>query len=317
MAERPLWRGYLRLALVTCPVVLITARREKGGLHFNYINPETGHRIRMITVDAETGEELERRSLVKGYEFQKDHYVLLEDEDFEAARIESSSNITISKVLAGDTIDPLYFDASYYLLPDGDAGEEVYAVLRDALAKSGAIALSRIVLNRRERPVAIMASGKGIVLHTLHEEGDLLSAEDAFASLGRTKSDPGMVKLAEQLLERQADEFDPADTEDRYEARLRELIDAKIKGEGFVQPEEEEPPSNVVDLMAALKASLGKEKARAPAGKASVASLDEARSARGKSTKAPVGKPASRSKTSARKPPVKKNTKASTRKRTA
>jgi DNA end-binding protein Ku len=279
MSARPIWRGTLRLALVTCPVALVNVTQERQDLHFNLINPETGHRVRLLTVDAETGDELDRRELVKGYEFQKDHYVLLDDEDFERARIPSSSTMTIDKVVRAAAIDPLYFDHSYYVLPDGEAGTDVYVVLRDALAHTANAALSRLVLQRRERPAAITASGRGLVLHTLHEEGDLASPREAFAGL-----DAAMVKLAEQLLERQAGKFDPGDTEDRYEARLREVIDAKIRGQGFTPPEEEEPPSNVVDLMAALKASLGgrsgEKKEKKPARRAPQKALRKAARAR-------------------------------------
>jgi DNA end-binding protein Ku len=257
MAERPIWRGHLRLALVSCPVALITAHRERGNLRFHYINPETGNRIRMVTVDAQSGQELERRDLTKGYEFRKDHYVLMGEEDFETARVDSSSTVTIDKFVPAGSIDPIFFDSSYYMVPDGDAGEDVYAVLREAIGKSKVMALSRVVISRRERPVAIMPMGKGLVLHTLHEESDVTSAESAFAGVPTSKADPAMVRLAEQLIERQLGEYDPADVEDRYEARLREVIEAKIRGEGFEpEAEPEAETSNVIDLMAALKASL-------------------------------------------------------------
>lgn len=130
MAQRPVWRGYFRLALVSCPVALYSAHRDSGNLRFHLINPKTGHRIKMITQDAETEEPVSRRDLVKGYEFKKDHYLLMTDEDFESARVESSTNMTVEKFVDADSIDPLYYDASYYVAPDGDAGKDVYTVLR-------------------------------------------------------------------------------------------------------------------------------------------------------------------------------------------
>jgi len=209
MAQRPIWRGYLQLALVTCPVAMYAANHDRGSLHFNLINPRTGNRIRMVTQDAETGDELTRKDLVKGYEFKKDTYVVLTDEDFESARVESSSTIKIDKFVDIASIDPIYFDASYYLAPDGKAGKDVYAVLRDAITSTGKMALARVVIARRERAVRIMPMGPGLVAHTLHEERDLNNARDVFDDLPTGKSDPEMVKLATQLIERQAGKYDP------------------------------------------------------------------------------------------------------------
>lgn len=257
MELRPTWRGHLRLALVSCPVALYPAIHDRSNLHFNLINPKTGHRVRMITRDAESDEEVSRSDLVKGYEFRKDHYLLMDDADFEAARIESSSMLTVEKFVPAASIDPLYFDTSYYLAPDGDAGTDVYLVLHAAIDKSGMIGLSRVVMAQRERVVALMVHGKGFVAHTLHEERDLNSAKAAFGDLPEGKPDPEMIKLAQQLIERQTGKYDPADWEDRYETRLREVIDAKLKGEGIEMAPEEEDRSNVIDLMTALKQSLG------------------------------------------------------------
>ena len=175
-----------------------------------------------------------------------------------SARIESSSTMTVNKFVARDVIHPIYFDTSYYMVPDGDAGQDVYVVLRDAIAASGMAALSRLVISRRERAVAILPLEKGMVLHTLHEPRDLYAYDTLFDRVPDARPDAAMVKLARQLIERQEGKFEPADTEDRYETRLREVIEAKLKGEG-IEPEapEEERGDNVIDLMAALKRSLG------------------------------------------------------------
>ncbi len=257
MASRPIWRGHLRLALVSCPIALHSVVRGGSGIHFHFINPKTGHRIRMATLDAETDDEVSRSDLVKGFEFEKDRYVLLDDDDFEQARIESSSVLTITKFVDIASIDPVFFDSSYYLAPDGDAGRDVFVTLRDAIGKARAAALSRVVMNRREHAVAIMASGEGMVCHTLLQPSDLHDPRPLFADLKTVKSEAAMLDLAGQLIARQQGTFEPADTEDRYEARLHEVIDAKLQGEG-ISPEEQEEPDrgNVVDLMAALKASL-------------------------------------------------------------
>jgi DNA end-binding protein Ku len=276
MPQRPIWRGNLRLALVSCPVALYSANHDRGSLHFNLINPATGNRIRMITQDAETGDTLSRGDLVKGYEFKKDHYLIIDDEDFESARIESSSVVKIDKFVDAASIDPIYFDASYYVAPDGDAGQDVYVVLRDAIASTGKIALSRLVIARREHPIAIMPMCKGLVIHTLHEERDLNDYAGLFDTIPDAKPDPDMIQLATQLIDRQTSEYDPADVEDRYETRLRAMIEAKLKGEG-IEPEAEEAPdhSNVVDLMAALRKSLG-QSSEAPSAASKTAAAPKA-----------------------------------------
>lgn len=274
MAPRPIWRGHLRLALVSCPVALHSVVRGSSGLHFHLINPGTGHRIRMAALDAETDDELSRADLVKGYEFEKDRYVLLDDDDFEQARIESSSVLTISKFIDAASIEPVYFDTPYYLAPDGDAGLDVFVVLRDAIRKARAAALSRVVVARREHAVAIIPSGEGMICYTLLQPSDLWDPGPFYEDIRPIRSEPPMLELAAQLIARQQGKFQPSDAEDHYEARLREVIEAKLKGEGITA---EEPPApdrdNVVDLMAALKASLGQAAGSAPkrpAGKAAV-----------------------------------------------
>ncbi|HEX3346560.1 MAG TPA: Ku protein [Acetobacteraceae bacterium] len=279
MAERPVWRGHLRLALVSCPVALYPAKSERSNLHFHFINPETGHRVRMITQDAETGEELSRRDLAKGYEFKKNHYLIMTDDDFEAARVESSTTMNIEKFVPVDAIDPIYFENSYYVVPDGDAARDVFVVLREAIRQSGRMALSRLVISRRERPIALMAMDNGLVAHTLHEQKDVHDAHHLFDQIPAGKPDAEMVQLARQLIDRQTGPFEPSDMEDRYEARLREVIEAKLRGEGIEpEPEEEEDRGNVIDLMSALKKSLQTnansartpEQAKAATAKASV-----------------------------------------------
>ena len=152
------------LALVSCPVALFSAQHDRNTARFNMINPVTGNRIRMVTVDAETGEPVERGQTVKGYQFKKDHYLIVTEDDLASVKIESSSVITIDKFVRANAIDPVYFDASYYVAPDGEAGKDVYAVLREAISKTGRIALSRVVIGQRERTVALRPMDDGLVL---------------------------------------------------------------------------------------------------------------------------------------------------------
>ena len=216
----------------------------------------------MKTVDAETDQEVQRRDLVKGYEFRKDQYLLLSDTDFDSVKVESSSVINIEKFVEADSIDPIYYASSYYLAPDGDAGSDVFAVLRQAVAETGKVALARVVIGQRERTIAVRAMDGGLVAHTLDEQRDINDARSIFGEAAEIKTDHEMVALAKQLIQRQTTTYDPSDLEDRYEARLRALIDAKLKGEGIDVSEPAEPDrTNVVDLMAALKKSLAQEAA--------------------------------------------------------
>ncbi len=267
MALRPIWRGHLRLALVSCPVALFNARHDREALHFHLINPGTGNRVRMVTQDGETSEELRRADLVKGYEFERNRYLIMAEDDFEAARTETSTTMKVDKFVTAGSIDPVYFDASYYMAPDGDAGDDVYAVLQTAFKETGCIALSRVTIARRERAVLIAPVSGGLAVHTLLEERDLNRASDVFSKTMTHKPDTEMVALAKQLIARQAGHYDPADVEDRYETRLRAVIAAKLEGQGL-QADAATPvrQDNVVDLMAALKKSLGQtpETARPP-----------------------------------------------------
>ena len=180
MAQRPVWRGHLRLALVSCPVALFSAKHDRTSIKFNLINPETGNRIKMVTQDAETGKELQRRDLVKGYEFRKDQYLLLTDDDFDSVKVESSEAITIEKFVDTESIDPVYYDSCYFLAPDGKAGVDIYAVLREAIAKTGKTALARVVISQRERTIALRPMGEGLMAHTLYEDRDLNSPKELF-----------------------------------------------------------------------------------------------------------------------------------------
>ncbi|WP_428539749.1 Ku protein [Rhodopila sp.] len=266
MAQRPIWRGQLRLALVSCPVALYNAKHDRAAIRFHLINPDTGNRIQMVTQDSETEKPLSRRDLVKGYEFKKNTYLLLNDDDFNSVKVDSSDTMTVEKFVEAESIDAIYYDASYYVVPDGQTGRDVYAVLLEAIEKTGRVALSRLVIGQRERTVALRPMQGGLVAHTLFEQRDINDAKTMFDDAAATKTDPEMVKLATQLIDRQTGRYDPADLEDRYETRLREMIDAKLKGEGIEDEATPEPAeTNVIDLMAALKRSLGDDAAAAKA----------------------------------------------------
>lgn len=259
MAQRPIWRGHIRLALVSCPVALYSARHDRNAIRLNMLNPATGNRIKMVTQDSVTSEPVSRGETVKGYEFTKGQYVVLTAEDLDSVKVESSSMMSVDKFVDAGSIDPIYYDASYYLAPDGKGAEDIYAVLREAITTTGKVALARVVISQRERTIALRPTeGGGLIAHTLNEAQDLNSSAGLFDAVASIHVDPEMLKLATQLVDRQTGKYDPADLEDRYETRLRALIDAKVQGDGrMVDSTPAVAESNVIDLMAALRKSLG------------------------------------------------------------
>ena len=265
MAARPSWEGHLRLSLVTCPVALWPATSEADTVRFNLINPKTNNRIRMQTVDAGTGEEVSRSELVKGFQVAKGEYVLFDKEELDAVKLESTRIIDIEKFVPRASIDRLYWDTPYHLVPAGKTGIEAYAVIRAAMARQSMVAIGRLVMSTRERNCAIEIEEGALVLNTLRTAEEVRAIGD-IASPDLPKPDPQMLQIAEKIVEQQSGEFDPSEFRDRYEEALRALIDQKRKGKS-VKPSAK--PANddtkVIDLMAALKKSLGAGAERRPA----------------------------------------------------
>ena len=255
MAVRPSWEGHLRLSLVTCPVALYPATSEAETVHFNLINPETNNRIKMKTVDAGTGEEVSRGDLVKGFEVAKGEYVLFDKEELDAVKLESTRIIDIEKFVPRASIDRLYWDTPYHLVPMGKTGIEAYAVIRAAMAKQNKVAIGRLVMSTRERVCAIEIEEGGLVLNTLRTAEEVRAIDD-IGSPDLPKPDPQMLQIAEKIIEQQEAKFDPTEFKDRYEDALRDLIARKSKGEKLVTSEAPEEEDKVVDLMEALKKSL-------------------------------------------------------------
>jgi DNA end-binding protein Ku len=263
MAYRPTWQGHLKLSLVTCPVALYTATNAGGDVHFNLINPKTNNRIKMITTDPDTG-PIERSELVKGYEVSKGEYILLTDEEIKSVKLESTKTIDIERFVPRDEIDRIYWDNPYYLTPDGKLAQEAFGVIRTALEKSGQIALGRIVMATRERILALEPRGKGILAYTLRTDAEVRQPDEIFDGITDKAADPAMISIAQKIIEQQEGPFDPSQFVDRYEAALKALIEDKKKGHAPAKVAEPDD-TNVVDLMAALRASLGgKDKAGAP-----------------------------------------------------
>ena len=269
MAARPSWQGHLKLSLVTCPVALYNAISPRGDVHFNLINPDTGNRIRMVTIDAGTEEPVERKQLVKGFEIAKGEYVVVTQDEINSVKLESNKTIDIESFVPADDIDRLYWDNPYYLVPDGKMAAEPYAVIREAMGRAGQIALGRVVMSTRERLVALEPRDKGIVATTLRSHDEVRKMKEFFGDIPNVKPDAEMIAIAERIIQQKEADFDPSEFNDRYEDALRELIERKQQGHRITRPAEPEA-TNVVSLMDALKASLksdGKGSARKAAAK--------------------------------------------------
>jgi len=286
MAHRPTWQGHLKLSLVTCPVALYTAVNSGGDVHFNLINPKTNNRIRMITTDPDTG-PIDRSGLVKGYEVSKGEYILLTQDEINSVKLESTKTIDIERFVAEDEIDRLYWDNPYFLAPDGKLAQEAFGVIRTAMEKSGQIALGRVVIGTRERILALEPRGKGILAYTIRTDAEVRNPDEIFDSINDKAADPAMISIAEKIIEQQEGPFDPSQFVDRYEEALKALIEDKKKGHkvrAVAEPED----TNVVDLMAALRASLSaKDKG---AGKTAAKAEPKGKSAK----RAPAHKPRAR-----------------------
>ncbi len=260
LSARPIWQGHLRLSLVSCPVALFGATSRANDVSFHMINPETNNRIRMIPTDPDSG-PVERASLVKGYEVEKNHYVVVTPKELDAVKLETTHTIDIERFVDEGDIDRLFWNTPYFLVPNEKTGIDAYTVIREALKETGRIALGRVVMHTRERLVALEPRDKGILAYTLRMRDEVVDPKTAFADIPAARPDKRMIDIARKIIEQQEGAFEPDEFEDRYEKALRELIKRKEKGEKIVTaaPVEDD---NVIDLMDALKKSL-KHKGRA------------------------------------------------------
>lgn len=255
MATRPTWQGHLKLSLVTCPVALYTATSRASDVRFHLINPATHNRIRMVTTDPDTG-PVERSDLVKGYEVAKDEYVLFDEADFDKVRLESTRTIAIDQFVDEADIDRLYWDDPFYVVPEKGVGVEAFAVIREAMKSAGKIALGQLVLRGKERQLALEVHGKGLVAYTLRAHDEVKAADDFFDDIPAVKADADMVEIAARIIGQKEAAFDPTRFHDGYDEALKEMIKAKQAGGKGVVAVAEPDDTNVIDLMAALKASL-------------------------------------------------------------
>jgi DNA end-binding protein Ku len=256
---RAYWKGYLRLSLVTCPVELYAATSQAEKTHFHMINTRTGNRLRQKMVDEETGREVEKEHKGRGYEISKGRYVPIEEDELKAVEIESTHTIDIEGFVPRSEIDRRYLEKPYYIAPAGKQGADAFAVIRDAMKDKDRVALARIVIANREHIMALEPLGKGLLGTTLRYFYEVRDEKDYFAEVPSPRVPKDMVKIAEHILESKAMRFNPRKFKDRYENALKKLVRRKARGGTIEAPEPEEEAGNVINLMDALRDSLGKK----------------------------------------------------------
>ena len=260
MAPRAYWKGFLRLSLVSCPIQLFPATSEREKVTFNQINAETGNRIRSRKVDEQSGEEVEQQNIVKAYQVEKGHYIEITDEELEAVALESKKTIEIDEFVPRSEIDELYYMRPYYIVPDGDVGQEAFAVIRESIAKMDKVAIGRIVITTREHVIAMEPRGKGLMGMLLRYPYEVRDEKEYFDDIPNIKVKKDMLDLAQHIIETKSGHFEPDAFEDHYESALRELIEKKSKGIKIEAPKRGEP-SKVINLMDALRKSIRSEQA--------------------------------------------------------
>jgi DNA end-binding protein Ku len=259
VAPRAYWKGYLKLSLVSCPIALYPAASEREKISFHQLNKKTGNRIKYRKVDAETGDEIASDEIIKGYEVGKGEYLELDPEELEAIAIESKRVIDIDEFVPKNEIDELYLNNPYYIVPDGEVGQQAFAVIREAINKEGMVAIGKVVFTSREHIIALEPRGKGMMGITLRYPYEVRKEKEYFDDIPDEKVPKDMLELATHIVETKKGHFDPAKFEDRYEDALKDLLKKKQHGEKIEAPRER-PPAKVINLMDALRRSVEAER---------------------------------------------------------
>jgi DNA end-binding protein Ku len=257
---RPYWKGYLRLSLVTCPIALYTGTSSAERVSFRQINKKTGNRLRQQLIDEFTREPVSNEDKGRGYEYSKNAYIPVEDDELDAVAVESTHTIEIDSFVPREQIDERYLDSPYYITPDDKVAQEAFAVIREAMRGKGMVALARVVLSKREHVIMLQPWDKGLMGTTLRYPYEIRDAKEYFDDIPNVKVAPDMLKLAEHILKNKAANFDPSQFVDHYEEAVVDML--KKKQAGIPAPRERAAarPQNVVNLMDALRRSLAQEK---------------------------------------------------------
>jgi DNA end-binding protein Ku len=266
MAPRANWKGFLRLSLVTCPVALYPATSESEKISFNQLNRQTGHRIKYVKVDADTGEEVPNEDIVKGYALDKETFIEVSKEELENVALESTRTIEIDEFVDKADIDPRYLIRPYYLRPDGKVGHDAFAVIRETIREMNKVAIGRVVLTNREHIIALEPFDKGLVGTLLRYPHEVRSEAEYFDEIQDVKVTKDMLDLTKHIVNQKSGNFEPEKFEDHYETALVDLINQKRAGKP-ITPKERPRGENVVDLMEALRRSVGGAAAESSASK--------------------------------------------------
>jgi DNA end-binding protein Ku len=268
MAPRANWKGFLRLSLVTCPVALYPATSDTEKVSFNQINRKTGHRIKYMKVDADTGEEVGNEDIVKGYKVDTDTYIEISKEELDEVALESTHTIEIDEFVPKTEIDNRYLIRPYYLVPDGKVGHDAFAVIRETIRTMNKVAIGRVVLTNREHIISLEPLGKGLMGTLLRYPYEVRSEKDYFDEVQDVKVTKDMLDLARHIVEQKSGSFDPAEFDDHYETALIDLINKKRNGIKIAPKATPKSSGNVINLMDALKKSLASERQAPPPAKA-------------------------------------------------
>lgn len=275
MAPRANWKGYLKLSLVSCPIALFPVASATERISFHLVNRATGHRLRQQYVDSVNGDLVEREERVRGYQIGKGEYITLEESEIAERALESTHTIDIESFVPRGDIDEVYLDSAYYMAPDDKVADEPFVVIRDALRKSGMVGLARVVLYGRERILMIEPRHAGLIGTTLHYQYEIRDDKAYFDSVPDLKIPAEMLKLAEHIIDTKRGAFDPSKFQDRYQDSLVELVRAKRAGRPLPTAPETKAPSNVINLMDALRRSVESESRRGSGAKSAAAARKE------------------------------------------
>ena len=256
MAPRAYWKGYLKLSLVSCPIALYPASSSSERISFNRINRKTGNRLKQQMVDAGTSEPVDKENIARGYEYAKGQYLVIEDEEIDKIKIESTHTIDIDSFVPRAEIDDRYLASPYYIAPTDKVGQEAFSVIRDVMREEKKVGLGRVVLTRREHVVMLEPFDKGLLATTLRYPYEVRDHVEYFNDIPSLKLPAEMMKLAAHIVETKAGHFEPKKFEDHYEQALIELVKSKEAGKPVESAGEEAAPPRVINLMDALRASI-------------------------------------------------------------
>ena len=267
MAPRANWKGFLRLSLVTCPVALYPATSDTEKVSFNQINRKTGHRIKYLKVDAETGDEVTSEDIVKGYKVDTDTYIEVTKDELDDIALDSTHTIEIDEFVPRTDIDSRYLIRPYYLVPDGKVGHDAFAVIRETIRSMDKVAIGRVVLTNREHIIALEPLESGLMGTLLRYPYEVRGESEYFDDIQDVKLTKDMLDLAKHIVEKKSGAFEPELFEDHYETALIDLINKKRSGAPIAAKATPKSGGNVINLMDALKKSLASEKDAAPTAK--------------------------------------------------